>query len=196
MPEEVKTKHTLLIPDVRRTMIVLTNQRTGVQRPITFDDHEARVSEIPLPSEAPEEVQDQLATAKNLLLYSWYYYPFTMSASLHATAALEQALRLRLAATERDTLGFLLKEAIERGIITSVGFPRWMALRKLYRQWDGASLDAPEEDLARLLTKTLPHFRNTLAHGNRFVDDVGFIHLDLACEAILQLFPSTLPQSR
>lgn len=92
--EDVKTKATLHEPDIRRTMRVVINRRTGSQRPFTFDDLEARVQDIPIPPGAPEEIKDLLATAKNLLLYSWYYYPFSMSASLQAAAALEQALRL------------------------------------------------------------------------------------------------------
>ncbi len=128
--EDVKTKATLHKSDIRRTMMVIVNRKTGEQRPFTFDDIEARVSEIPIPPAAPEQIKDLLATAKNLLLYSWYYYPFSMSASLQAAAALEQALRLMLNATERDTLSFLLREAVQKGLLTTDGFKRWTQWRE------------------------------------------------------------------
>lgn len=188
--EDVKTKATLHTPDIRRTMMVIVNRQTGAQRPFTFDDIEARVSDIPIPPAAPEEIKDLLATAKNLLLYSWYYYPFSMSASLQAAAALEQALRLRLNATERDTLSFLLREAVKKGLLTTAGFKRWTEWREAFARLHVKGGKPQKQNLAKLLSKTLPHFRNTLAHGNRFVDDSGFFHLDIVCEAIEQLFPA------
>jgi hypothetical protein len=188
--EDVKTKATLHEPDIRRTMMVIVNRKTGAQRAFTFDDIEARVSDIPTPSAAPEEIKDLLATAKNLLLYSWYYYPLSMSASLQAAAALEQALRLKLNATERDTLSYLLREAVKRGLLTTAGFKRWTQWREAFAQMHSESGKSQKANLAKLLSKTLPHFRNTLAHGNRFVDDSGFLHLDIVCEAIEQLYPA------
>lgn len=188
--EDVKTKATLHEADIRRTMRVIINRRTGGQRPFTFDDLEARVQDIPIPPGAPEEIKDLLATAKNLLLYSWYYYPFSMSASLQAAAALEQALRLRLNATERDTLSYLLREAVNKGLLTTAGFKRWTAWREAFVCLHEPGGKPQKHNLAKLLAKTLPHFRNALAHGNRFVDDTGFLHLDIVCEAIEQLYPA------
>lgn len=169
--------------------MVIVNRNTGTQRPIVFDDIEARVNNIPIPTAAPEDIKDLLATAKNLLLYSWYYYPFSVSASLQAAAALEHALRLRLNATERDTLSFLLREAVKKGLLTTAGFKRWMQRREAFAKMHAKSEKPDKANLAKLLSKTLPHFRNTLAHGNRFVDDSGFLHLDIVCEAIDQLYP-------
>jgi hypothetical protein len=189
--EEVKTKVTLHTPDIRRTMIVVINNKTGAQRPFSFADVEGRVSDIPIPPAAPEDVKDLLVTAKNLLLYSWYYFPFSMSASLQAAAALERALRLKLNATERDTLSFLLREAVKKGHLTTAGFKRWTQWREAFAQLHSKGRKAEKANLAKLLSKTLPHFRNTLAHGNRFVDDSGFLHLDIVCEAIEQLYPTS-----
>lgn len=168
---------------------MVTNQTTGTQRSLTFDDLERRVSDIPIPHAAPEEIKDLLATSKNLLLYSWYYYPFSMSASLQAAAALEQALRLKLNAKERDTLNPLLREAVARGFLKTAGFKRWSQRRDAFARLYSKSRKPQNANLAKLLSETLPHFRNTLAHGNRFVDDSGFLHLDIVCEAIEQLYP-------
>jgi len=189
--EDVKTKATLHTPDIRRTMMVIENRKTGTQRPFTFEDIEARVSDIAIPAGAPDQVKDLLVTAKNLLLYSWYYYPFSMSASLQAAAALEQALRLRLNATERDTLSFLLGEAVKKKLLTTAGFKRWTQWREAFARMHAKSGKPQKHNLAKLLSKTLPRFRNALAHGNPFVDDSGFLHLDIVCEAIEQLYPTS-----
>lgn len=188
--EDVKTKATLHTPDIRRTMILIINRKSGTERPLAFDDLEGRVSDIQIPPAAPEEIKDLLATAKNLLLYSWYYYPFSMSASLQAAAALEQALRLRLQATKRDTLSYLLRDAVKKGLLTTAGFKRWTQWREAFSELHSEGAKPQNVNLAKLLARTLPHFRNTLAHGNRFVDDSGFLHLDIVCEAIEQLYPT------
>jgi hypothetical protein len=188
--ETVKTQLTLHEPDIRRTMFVITNRTTGHQRPVAFTDIEARVNDIPIPPAAPDDVKDLLVTAKNLLLYSWYYYPFSMSASLQAAAALEQALRLRLNATQRDTLGYLLRKAVKQGLLTTAGFPRWTKWREAFAQLHSIRGKPSKANLAKLLTETLPQIRNTLAHGNPFVDDSGFFDLDIVCEAIGQLYPT------
>lgn len=185
--ELIKTKQTIETVDFRRTLIVITNRDTGRQRRMSFADIEDRVGDIPIPAEAPEEVRDLLVTAKNLLLYSWYYYPFSVTAALQASIAVESALKLRLNAKPLDNLSFLLKKAVKQGLITDAGFPRWVSFRKALQELHG--LPKVKADLTQILIEALPRFRNTIAHGNRYLDDTGFHHLDLASEVIAQLFP-------
>src|SRR5690242_14272263 len=120
MPEEIKTVGTLGEVDIRRKMIVLID-KDGNSRSITFQDHEARVADIRIPAGVPEGVRDHLVTAKNLLLYSWFYYPFSMTASLQAATGLEKALKIALKAKRRDTLTYLLKRAIRERRLTDAG---------------------------------------------------------------------------
>ena len=173
--------------DFRRTLKVIINTETGAERRMSFTDFEERVQSIPTPEAAPETVQDLIVTAKNLLLYSWYYYPFGVTAALQSMIAIEGALKIRMAAKPRDNLGYLLDKAIKQGLITDAGFPRWKAYRETFQ--DIYKLPRTEGNLTQILLDTLPDFRNTIAHGNRFLDDMGFHHLDIACETIAQLFP-------
>jgi hypothetical protein len=164
--EEIKTSETILKPDYRRTRFVVTNQ-SGEQHPLAFKDIEERVSDVPTVSTAPEEVQNLLTTAKNLLLYSWYYYPFSTTASLQSSIALERALKIKLKAKPTETLGPLLKKAINLGLITDEG---------------------SKQNLTEVLLKIFPCFRNVIAHGDIFLRDDGFLHLEVATQAIAQLF--------
>ncbi|MDI1248753.1 MAG: hypothetical protein PSV13_07820 [Lacunisphaera sp.] len=187
--EEVKTKATLLEPDIRRTIVSISNRTTGQTRRAAFEDLKARVDDIAIPTAAPEEIRDLLVTAKNLILYSWYYYPFTMSAALQSAAALEQALRLRLNATERDTLGFLLRQAIKQGLLTDAGFPRWKEYNAAFAKLHPVAGKPAKMSYVRHLANHFPRARNAAAHGNRFMEDLGPRHLDIVCEAIAQLYP-------
>ncbi len=189
MPEDIKTAGTITEADIRRQMFVIINQRTGSQRPFALSDLEASVADIVVPYDAPEEVRDLLATSKNLLLYSWFYFPFSMTAALQAAVALERALKIRLKGKRRDTLTYLLKRAIRERVLTDEGFPRWRAHQLAFRKLHGLDTTPSRRSLVCLLLKTFPHFRNTLAHGEQFVDDIGLLHLDIATEAITQMFP-------
>jgi len=187
--EKVKTGQTIAQVDFRRTLRVIINLKTGDERKMTFADFEEQVRDIPIPSGAPEEVQELLVTAKNLLLYSWFYYPFSVTASLQASIAVEAALRSRLGAKPRDMLRSMLKQAIGKGLITDAGFPRWSSYIEAFQEL--YSLPKNKGRLTDTLLLTLPHFRNTMAHGNRFLDDIGLKHLDIASEVIGQLFPES-----
>lgn len=169
-------------------MFVIVNQKTGVQRKPTFADYEARVGDVVFPSEVPEAVQNHLTTAKNLLLYSWYYYPFSDTATLQLSLAVECALKTRLNAKPRDTLAWLLKEAIRQNVLKEDGFPRWSshrrAMQKLHDLGDGSA----SRPLLDVVVEVLPSFRNTLAHGETFLADSGFLSLYIAADIIDQLF--------
>lgn len=191
--EEIKTGETIGKADFRRTIFVLVNQSTGAQRSVIFADIEGRVSDIVICKTAPEEVQNLLITSKNLLLYSWHYYPFSTTAALQAAVALERALKIRLGANPRDTLTYLLKKAIRARLLTDEGFPRWRAHQKAFRQIHNLPVPSRPKSLVCLLLRTFPHFRNTIAHGNPFLDHIGFLHLDIANEAITQLFDGPGP---
>lgn len=155
---------------------------------MTFADIEGRVGDIVICANAPEDVQNLLITSKNLLLYSWHYYPFSTTAALQAAVALERALKIRLKAKPRDTLTYLLKRAIRERLLTDAGFPRWRAHQEAFRQIHNLPVPSRQQSLVCLLLRTFPYFRNTMAHGSPFLDDIGFLHLDIANEAITQLF--------
>lgn len=170
-------------------MMVMLNRRTGEERPFCFSDLEGRVQEIPIPINAPDEVKTLFVTAKNLLLYSWYYYPFSVTASLQASMALERALKIRLNAKPRDNLTYLLKSAIDKGMITDAGFPRWQSFIEAFHRLHGEHEQKSTRKLTDIFLEIVPDFRNSIAHGGSFLADQGFRQLDLVSEAVEQLFP-------
>lgn len=188
MPEQVKTQATIGTVDFRRTLKVIINRDTRAERRMSFADFEEQVTDIAIPPAAPEHVHDLLVTAKNLILYSWYYYPFATTASLQSMVAVEAALRIRIPDKPKESLKSLLKSAVAKGIITNDGFPRWKSYQTACQEIHGQP--KVTGNFTKILIDTLPEFRNTMAHGNRYLDDSGFLHLDVACEAIAQLFPT------
>ena len=186
--ETIKTLQTIGDADIRRTLRVIINQTRGEERRFAFTDIEQRVADIYIPPSAPEDVRDLFVTAKNLLLYSWFYYPFSVTASLQASIAVERALKIRLNAKPRDMLGKMLKQAVDQGLLKDEGFPRWKAYTEKFRVLH--QLPAPDASpkLTDILLETFPPFRNTIAHGTPFLDDMGFHQLDIAVEVVAQLF--------
>lgn len=174
--------------DGRRTIFSISDRETGEMRRMAFADIELQVGDIPIPEAAPEEIRDLLVTAKNLLLYSWYYYPFSVTAALQAVIAVEGALKLRLNRPD-DTLHTLLRDAIKQSIITEAGFPRWRSYVGAFQELHSLPRTHDKAELTKVLLKTFPPLRNTIAHGNRYLDDSGFQLLDIASEVIGQLFP-------
>ena len=194
--ESVKTQQTIGEVDFRRTIISLTNLKTGEARSLAFTDIEGRVNDIRIATSAPEDVQNLLVTAKNLLLYSWFYYPFSVTAALQASMAIERALRLKLAAQPKDTLTHLLRRAIQDGLITDAGFPRWKEYIEAFQCIHSLRKGSKKKlTLTTILLDTFPKFRNAIAHGGPLLDDLGFRHLDIAAEVILQLYPDTKASS-
>lgn len=199
--ESVKTSQTITEPDERRLLYVIINQKSGSERRVSFADIETRVAGVVFPVETPDDVRNHLTTAKNLLLYSWYYYPFSDTATLQCSLAVECALRLRLKAKPRDTLSWLLKEAIRKNIIKETGFPRWSAHIAGMRKIHGSDVALSTPSLLEVLVEVFPSFRNTLAHGVTFFADSGFLSLNISADIIDQLFrnekePNQAPSTR
>ena len=83
-------------------------------RLMTIEDHWKYIATIALHEGVSSVIRVHFETARNLLLYSWFVYPFQQVAEMHAFASVEYALRMRsgLPVGQRGkTLGRLLKRA-------------------------------------------------------------------------------------
>lgn len=94
--EEFKTLDDVLNSDSRWDAMVLVNRETGEVRPTALLDHYGRVNEFILSNTVPEAIRSQFNIAKNLLLYSWFIYPFFSVAEMHVMGVLELSLRTRI----------------------------------------------------------------------------------------------------
>jgi hypothetical protein len=162
----------------------------------TLGDVHALAEAITLNSAVPPNIRDHFETARNLIVYSWFYYPFNVTAQLAAYVSVEYALRERM--TDRTTnFGPLLTRAVQLGIINDQGFSIPSAQLKRIREWN-AELP-PEMHLAepsslseysKAIAADLPRARNSLAHGTTTLHHMGASTVALAAEIINQLFPA------
>lgn len=86
----------VLQPDPRYDNQVV-REEDGRLRTIALADHHALIAAIDLPATAPPEVLSIFNRARHVLLYAWFDYELTPVAEQQALAALEVALRQRLA---------------------------------------------------------------------------------------------------
>lgn len=165
-------------PDSRYVGYSLVNKVTGAKRPYTIKEHHDSVNSIALTDKVPEDIQEHFETGRNLLLYSWYVYPFIAVAQLHFSICLEAALRQRLGIERtNDGPGPGLKRLIEaarsEGVLDGIDLGKF----------DGALSFVPsmpdetkEEWLFGRAIEIVRFFRNNLAHGKVLLyPDGGFV---------------------
>ena len=111
----LKNSSSLLYPDLRSGGMTITDLHNMVQP-------------IVLTESVPAVIVDQFDTARNVFVYSWFVYEFTMLAEQQCYCALEMALRHRLdPATKPNTtkspgLHQLLKRATAQGVLRRQDF--------------------------------------------------------------------------
>lgn len=175
----------LFVPDVRSTNLTVV---CGIQQAHLFH----WMTEAELQGSAPNDVRDAYDIARNLFLYSWFQYRFSMVAAQQAISAVEMALRARfgmegLSIKTKNggdkTLRPLLAEAVNRGWITDKGFGVWLPPSRS----DGPEGNSYSENLKDIL----PKIRNWLAHGTNSFSDQGQMKdfIGRSGAMIDQLFP-------
>jgi transcriptional regulator with XRE-family HTH domain len=177
--EELKPLAEVGLPDWRRNRVSILNHATGEIRPMKFEDHYRAIASITLAESVPGTIQTLFNTARNVLVYSWQVYRFTVVAELQAYSTLEFALRDRLGIGgnfDGPGLAKLLRRAAKEGVLTDEAF---VALRS-HPCWPvvtgNSFIDAntdPDVVSSRghvaILAQVLPMLRNTLAHGSSSV---------------------------
>src|SRR5262245_47404326 len=81
--EQLKPFEQLCEPDERQRGFAIKD-RAGRYRSATHLDLYLEASDIEISENVPEPVRSQLEIAKTLLAYSWYFYPFNVTACLQA----------------------------------------------------------------------------------------------------------------
>jgi hypothetical protein len=173
--EELKALEELTKPDIRQSFFVGIDASGEEVKPSIESLYE-RVSAIKLNSEVPAAIQSHFAQAKNLAVYSWYHYPFNVTAQFLALVSVEFALKKRLG-KERIGLGKLISTAVEQGLLQDSGFSVSKNGRKSQKRY------------VETLVEVLPALRNSLAHGSSTLHNHGVSSLVTCAELINQLFP-------
>jgi hypothetical protein len=91
--ESLKELNEITEPDPRQRFFVkLTNSGA---RPQTLEDFHRDAESLRLHAGVPNEIRSHFETARNLIIYSWFFYPFNVTAQLSAYISIEFALRTR-----------------------------------------------------------------------------------------------------
>lgn len=137
------------------------------------------VASVAIDAGVPEEVQRLLVTAKNLIVYSCFHYPFNMVAAQTAFSAFELAVRLRSEA--EGHVGKLkgLHDAIQRAVReewirddTTLNRPRLQQMVSSEGEVTYVEIPATEP-FVEVLGRVFPKYRNALAHGSSTMDNLG-----------------------
>src|ERR1700735_5526662 len=127
----------------------------------------------------PEDIRDYFHVVVTLYLFGWLYYPFYTLASERSFFAIEMALRKRLPPQKSDkkgrdrrSLGGLLREAKNAGLLRDEGFPSLENRRANAEELNQHMAEIlgreperqPEVPYVDVLIGTSPWLRNHFAH--------------------------------
>jgi hypothetical protein len=150
----------------------------------------------------PEVVRSHFATAQNLLAYSWFHYPFNVTAQFLAYVSVEAALKhrypnLKSHRRPKEPAGFkeLVAHAVCQGDVSDTGFAhvRWQ-IEDRERElaaglpWSAALSTEHIRPYVAVLIETLPGLRNSFAHGEYMLHNQGAGSVRICAEFINQLF--------
>jgi hypothetical protein len=186
--ENLKPLTELTEPDPRQVafaVLALENDPFSIRKR-TIEDVYAGAASITLSDKVPDKIKSHFATALNLVAYSWFYYPFNVTAQFMAYVSVEQALRLYYG-NKRISLKKLLIRAVREQLIREEGFSH--RLHEPSPPTLGVDVEPTVgRDYAAILIDTLPFLRNELAHGSNMLHPNGAAAVRVCAELINQLF--------
>ncbi len=137
----------------------------------------AYLSKETLNEEVPEVIKGQFNVAKNMALYTYYFYALAPEVHLKTYAIIEHAIKLKAKPEKRLMLRALIKLAVNNGWVTDAGFRH---------------IESPSQDneWCRAMIDVIPDLRNSQAHGSSML--VGdCLHFISSCaDFVNQLFPN------
>lgn len=201
--EKLKKLKDVCVPDERMQHLVVFDNAKGAFRQLMLQDLYAVAEATELNEGVPVDIRSHFETARNLFVYSWFFYPFNVAAQLQAFASAEFALKTKAGSTRSAEVGRrrsrhqrppgfaqLLKTALAQGWISDQGFSHFESwrLRGISRVM-GKGSESPEvKSYTQTLVEVLPCLRNDLAHGSTTLHYRGAEYLGICAELINQLF--------
>lgn len=191
--EELKRGDAILEPDERQAFFSMVDPATGTSRPLTLSDLHTIAASITLHDGVPEPIRNHFATATNLLVYAWFYYPFNVTARFLSMVSIEAALRERF--TDSSTpLKYLVQRAVNEGLIKDEGFSHSESLHAMSASETSENArGSPAKRYVDTLVEVLPRLRNDLAHGAHMIHPNSARSVQVAADFINQLFDRPNP---
>lgn len=171
--ESLKSLQEVMEPDERNTYFVVTDYSARTRK-MTLEDIYEGVSAISLSESVPEDIRTHFAQAQNLAIYSWFYYPFNVTAQFMGFVSVEFALKSRLG--KRDSFKNLIQKAVKAGLIKDAGFA-------IAHHREDSS-----QSYVETLIEVMPNLRNKLAHGSNMLHNNAVASLRICADFINQLF--------
>jgi hypothetical protein len=159
--------------------------------PLGLQDIYAVAEETKLHNGVPEDIRSHFETARNLFVYSWFFYPFNVAAQLHAFITAKFTLRTKAGRfRSKKTFRPLLQRALAEGWISDKGFSGFESwrLRGMNRALRDQHESAEVTSYSQTLVEVLPSMRNDLTHGSTTLHYRGDEYLGICAELINQLF--------
>ncbi len=195
MRQPLKHLHELFEPDLRSE--AFARLEGASLRRKTVADHHREIEAVRMSDRVPETIRGEFETVRNLYLYSWFVYEFTVPAILYAHALIEKTIKekcVRCSVPLDGVRGLrnLLELAVSEGWLINADFRHAreemsLAVEPWYSPWlrsrprylpDGT-------DFCERLAESLPKIRNMGAHGEA---GLGFpasaLHLIEICASI------------
>ena len=195
--ERLKHFDSLCESDDRMQVMAVVDAAVGEIRPLTLQDIYAVAEATKLHDGVPEEIRSHFETARNLFVYSWFFYPFNIAAQFHGFLSVEFALKTK-AGTQKGGFSRLLRQAVTEGWICDKGFSGFDAwrLRGMNHALTGYAESPEVKTYSQVLAEVLPYLRNDLAHGSTTLHYRGAEYLGICAELINQLFEEAATRRR
>lgn len=133
------------------------------------------LSQERLNRQVPDEIKGQFNVARNMALYSYYFYALAPEVHLKTYTLIEHALKLKVKPEKHMMLAKLLRVALANGWVSDVGF----------RHIENPS---PDNEWCKAMLKGIPDLRNSQAHGSSMLVGDCLHHIAVCADFINQLF--------
>ena len=134
------------------------------------------LSQESLTSQVPDEIKDQFNVARNMALYTYYFYALAPEVQLKTYTVIEHALKLKIKPETHMMLRKLLRFALRSNWISDAGF----------RHIENPSSD---NKWCESMLESIPYLRNSKAHGSSMLRGDCIHHIAVCADFINQLFP-------
>lgn len=136
-----------------------------------------------LNEEVPDEIKGQFNVAKNMALYSYFFYALAPEVQLKTYTVIEHALRVKTNPKKPMMLKELINHAVSQRWVTDPGF-RHIETQDSVNEW------------CKKMVEVIPILRNSKAHGSSMLVGDCLRHISSCADFVNQLFPGSQTRNK